>query len=432
MAFDFPASPTTGQTYTDVATGMVYTFDGVVWAPGAGGIQTTSPYVLKTGDAMLGFLSLVGAPTAALHATPKQWVEQLVAQESLFQGVWQVAANQPDLTPAVMNPLHSYSWIAQTVDPSIPEIAPAALPGIGGVAIAATDTVIWNNTLQLYEHIRGAVSVSQMLVADAPPAVAFHGQQWMESDSGKIYVYYDDGTSQQWVQTSGGGGATKAEVYFGDTAPDPTFSGELWWDTSTGNMMINQAGTWVQTNVEEAPLDGQAYFRQNAAWASQAATSGITQPEADLRYLQLTGGTVNGNVKLQTGDLQLRNTGGYNSSSVVIEGLADSGAKLCDIRIFMGGEAGAGGWEFWTENGVNWSTTWAFKTTVASPPGIDVQGTASVATLADRSLLADPEFAQFACGEGESRGVNLGQLLRWAVLEVIELKAEIAQLKGRK
>jgi len=432
MAFDFPASPTAGQVYTDAATGAVWTFDGIVWAQGAGSIQSTSPYVLKAGDAMLGFLSLVGAPTAALHATPKQWVEQLVAQESLFQGVWQVAANQPDLTPAVMNPLHSYSWIAQTVDPSIPEIAPAALPGIGGVAIAATDTVIWNNTLQLYEHIRGAVSVSQMLVADAPPAVAFHGQQWMESDSGKIYVYYDDGTSQQWVQTSGGGGATKAEVYFGDTAPDPTFSGELWWDTSTGNMMINQAGTWVQTNVEEAPLDGQAYFRQNAAWASQAATSGITQPEADLRYLQLTGGTVNGNVKLQTGDLQLRNTGGYNSSSVVIEGLADSGAKLCDIRIFMGGEAGAGGWEFWTENGVNWSTTWAFKTTVASPPGIDVQGTASVATLADRSLLADPEFAQFACGEGESRGVNLGQLLRWAVLEVIELKAEIAQLKGRK
>jgi len=25
-------------------------------------------------------------------------------------------------------------------------------------------------------------------------------------------------------------------------APDPTFSGELWWDTTTGNMMQNQAG----------------------------------------------------------------------------------------------------------------------------------------------------------------------------------------------
>src|SRR6188472_2790059 len=107
MAFDFPAAPTTGQVYTDVATGLVYTFDGVVWAMGGGGVQATSPYVKKAGDAMLGFLSLVGPPTAALHATPKGWVEQLVAQESLFQGVWQVAANQPDLTPATMNPLHS-------------------------------------------------------------------------------------------------------------------------------------------------------------------------------------------------------------------------------------------------------------------------------------------------------------------------------------
>jgi hypothetical protein len=290
MAFDFPASPTTGQTYTDAVTGMIYTFDGVVWVSGAGGVQATSPYVKKAGDAMLGFLSLVGPPTAALHATPKDWVEQLVAQESLFQGVWNVASNQPDLTPAVMNPLHSYSWIAQTVDPSVPEIALASLPGIGGKAIAATDTVIWNNTLQLYEHIRGAVSVSQMLVSDAPPAVAFHGQQWMESDTGKVYIFYDDGTSQQWVQTSGGGGATKAEVYFGDTAPDPTFSGELWWDTSTGNMMINQAGVWVQTNLEEAPLDGQAYVRQSAGWVgSTTAAGGITQIDADARYLQIAG-----------------------------------------------------------------------------------------------------------------------------------------------
>jgi hypothetical protein len=75
------------------------------------------------------------------------------------------------------------------------------------------------------------------------------------------------------VQTSGGGGATKAEVYFGDTAPTPTFSGELWWDTSTGNMMINQNGTWVQTNVEEAPVDGTGYVRQDAGWVNSAASA---------------------------------------------------------------------------------------------------------------------------------------------------------------
>jgi hypothetical protein len=163
-------------------------------------------------------------------------------------------------------PLHSYSWIAQTVDPAIPELAPATLPGIGGNSVAATDTIVWNANLNIYEQIRGAVSVSQMLVADAPPATAFHGQCWFESDTGKQYMFYDDGTSQQWIQISGGGGATKAEVYFGDTAPAPTFSGELWWDTSTGNMMINQAGTWVQTNVEEAPVDGKVYGRSNGAW----------------------------------------------------------------------------------------------------------------------------------------------------------------------
>jgi len=306
MAFDFPASPTNGQVYTDPVTGLVYTFDGVVWAMGSGAVASTSPYVLKAGDAMLGFLSLVGPPTAALHATTKQYTDELVAAESLFQGVWNVASNSPDLTPAVMNPLHSYSWIAQTVDPAVPETALASLPGIGGNSIAATDTIVWNNTLSIYEQIRGAVSVSQLLIADAPPATAFHGQQWWDSDSGKIYTYYDDGTSQQWIQTSGGGGATKAEVYFGDTAPDPTFSGELWWDTSTGNMMINQAGTWVQTNVEEAPLDGQSYSRSNAGWVnSTAAAGGITQIDADARYVQAAGAnSMDANL-----DFSLDNTG---------------------------------------------------------------------------------------------------------------------------
>jgi len=43
MAFDFPASPTAGQVYTDAVTGIVYTFDGVVWVAGSGGVQATSP-----------------------------------------------------------------------------------------------------------------------------------------------------------------------------------------------------------------------------------------------------------------------------------------------------------------------------------------------------------------------------------------------------
>jgi hypothetical protein len=231
-------------------------------------VGTANPYVLKAGDGMQGVLALIDPdPVGPTHSTHKRYVDRVVAEQALYQGIWNVASNTPDLNVPPNAPLNGYSWTAQTVDPAVPEIAPASIPGIGGNSVSALNTIRWNATLLEYEQIRGPTALSQMTIADVPPAAGFHGQQLWDSDSGKNYVYYiDPSGSGYWVQTSGGGGANKAEVYFGDTAPDPTFSGELWWDTSTGNMMVNQAGTWVQTNLEEAPQDGKIYGRSNAGW----------------------------------------------------------------------------------------------------------------------------------------------------------------------
>lgn len=260
--FQFPNAPAEGDTYT-ATNGAQYTFQEGCWRRGT----ASSGFVLKAGDVMTGALVLPDPnPVAALHATHKRYVDEMVATQSLWQSVWGVAANTPDLDPAVVLPLHGYTWTAVTADPAVPELAPANLPGIGGKSIGSNDSIVWNENALQYEHVPIPLGASAMLVQDAPPVGAFHGQMWFDSDSGKQYVWFDDGTSQQWIQTSGGGGASKAEVYFGDVAPDPTFDGELWWDTTTGNMMLNYNGTWVQTNVGEAPQDGQKYVRQDAAW----------------------------------------------------------------------------------------------------------------------------------------------------------------------
>lgn len=39
-------------------------------------------------------------------------------------------------------------------------------------------------------------------VADGPPAGATQGQLWWESDTGLLFVFYDDGNTSQWVQTN--------------------------------------------------------------------------------------------------------------------------------------------------------------------------------------------------------------------------------------
>ena len=164
MAFDFPTAPAVDDAYTDTVTGVAYKFDGEKWLAGGGG-ATLPPadavYLPLAGGTMSGAIQLPATqPLAQTESTHKQYVDTAISAKALYQGVWQVAANSPDITPATANPLHSYSWIANTVDPNLPETAPAALPGIGGLLISSSDTVIWNATTSVYELVRSPASVS--------------------------------------------------------------------------------------------------------------------------------------------------------------------------------------------------------------------------------------------------------------------------------
>ena len=300
MAFNFPVPLAVDEIYTDPVTGLSYTWDGVQWKMGATATAAT-PYVLKAGDTMGGPLLLVDPdPAVPREATHKKYVDRLIAEMSLYQGTWQVAANIPNLNVPPNAPLNGYSWTAQTVDPNVPEMAPLTIPGIGGRMIAALDTVKWSDALDppngAYEHIQGPVSVSQMVIGDTPPAGAFHGQGWWDSDSGKQYVYYIDasGSPGAWIQMSGGGGSALPEapddgaIYgrqsptagaaltwaaivtsatiISDTVPVSPGMAQLWWSTATGILAIWDGAQWVQVNVEEAPQDGQKYVRQDATW----------------------------------------------------------------------------------------------------------------------------------------------------------------------
>lgn len=48
---------------------------------------------------------------------------------------------------------------------------------------------------------------ASVYVQDTPPVGAAAGSLWWESDTGILYIYYNDGTSSQWVAVSGSSGA---------------------------------------------------------------------------------------------------------------------------------------------------------------------------------------------------------------------------------
>ena len=281
--FDFPVSPAIDDIYTE--NGVSYIWNGEVWRTGVGVLPTA--YVKIAGDTMTGPLVTSGLPATPPQAANKDYVDRLVSTFSLYQGTWQVAANIPDLDPAARPILENgYSWTAQTADPNIPELAPASIPGIGGTLITALDTIKWNESLAVYEHLKGPTSTSTILISDNPPPNPLHGTLWWDSDSGKHYVFFDDGTSQQWVQISGGGGSNAVKlIESGDTPPANPFPDMLWFNSTTGYLYCwyddGTGAQWVDTTsgmvqVEEAPIDGTPYARQDADWLPAALLTGVT------------------------------------------------------------------------------------------------------------------------------------------------------------
>lgn len=147
----------------------------------------------------------------------------------------------------------------------------------------------------------GPAGIGAMIVDDLPPA-ASHGQLWWESDTGNLYVRYNDGTSTQWVQIGGGGGLGGTSI--ADVTPSGATPGQLWWESDTGYLYVfyddGTSSQWVQVATPEpivgvitdaqhgdrgggslhalatdsvagffldAPSNGSQYARKDGAWA---------------------------------------------------------------------------------------------------------------------------------------------------------------------
>jgi hypothetical protein len=106
------------------------------------------------GGVMTGAITLL-PPVAGGDATNKTYVDNMIANLQLFLGTWQVAANTPDLTVTGALTAGDY-FIAVTVNPAVPETAPAGVPGIGGTLVGNGDLVIWNAGLAQFEIVQGS------------------------------------------------------------------------------------------------------------------------------------------------------------------------------------------------------------------------------------------------------------------------------------
>ncbi len=87
---------------------------------------------------------------------------------------------------------------------------------------------VYNSTVGAWQipDIGGSIEIS----ATAPTGPS-DGDLWWDSDDGKLYIYYDDGTSQQWVDAAGPSVAVQE-------TPPTGYEGQLWLDSSDGSMYV--------------------------------------------------------------------------------------------------------------------------------------------------------------------------------------------------
>lgn len=96
----------------------------------------------------------------------------------------------------------------------------------------------------------GGASVT---VSETAPSSPAEGDLWFDPSVLKTFVYYNDGTANQWVQNnptgSGGSGGGGASVTASDTAPSSPSAGDLWYKSDTNALYVyyndGDSSQWV-------------------------------------------------------------------------------------------------------------------------------------------------------------------------------------------
>ena len=137
----------------------------------------------------------------------------------------------------------------------------ASLPDSGGL-LTQSDYNTWafNSLVKVDE-------TSRVDAGETAPGDADTNQLWYKPSTGSLYVYYNDGSSSQWVEIGGGGGPSN--TYTIETDPDSGFpqiklvdqdgaSSEVHF-TATGELSVSSNATGITYGVNLSPYATKTY-----------------------------------------------------------------------------------------------------------------------------------------------------------------------------
>ena len=339
-----------GALYFNTALGYMKVYTGTAWVDA---YAAGTSFVAKAGSTMTGALVLYGNAAANLEAVPKQQLDSGLALKANIAS--------PTFTGTVVLP--SATSIGSVTNTEISYLS-GVTSSIQTQINAKLDTAATTYVIQTGPT--GAANLPNGTSAQRPGAPVA-GQVRYNTSTGKF-----EGYSSTWGNLGGGAAIS-------DTPPSNPGAGDLWWNSSDGNLYV------YYTDVN------------GSQWVSTTAGG-------QGAYLPLTGGTISGNMAV-TGNVGI----GTTSPSYKLDVTGGTASFVGSSGVGAIRVAGAGGSWFWIDNPT--TTTMRFSsgaTAGTNPMVLDSSGNVGIGTSSPLGRFTSERAAASAGWvlAGKSAGVS--------------------------
>ena len=182
----FPGTGATGIIYVALDTNKVYRWTGTVYVE-------ISPSPGSTDSVPEGSTNLYFTTARASAAAPVQSVAGRTGAVVLTKA--DVGLGNVDNTSDAAKPVSTATQTALNLKADI------AGPTFTGDAKAVTQAAGDNDTsIATTAFVQTAMQVAKVTVSDTAPATPTDASLWWESDTGLLFIRYNDGNTTQWVQ----------------------------------------------------------------------------------------------------------------------------------------------------------------------------------------------------------------------------------------
>jgi hypothetical protein len=126
--------------------------------------------------------------------------------------------------------------------------------------------------------LTGLTAQARVVASQTPPTSPTEGDLWYHTTLARLFVYFNDGDSDQWVDAApfNGGSGSGASVSVGATAPIGPLAGDLWYNSDYGRLFIYYSDVDSQQWVDAAPFNFSGITTATYTENSFVATAGQT------------------------------------------------------------------------------------------------------------------------------------------------------------